>query len=172
MMSARSSPLQRPVSRVFVGFTILLAWLSEMLPWGQSPWVPDLVALVLVFWNIHQPRKVGIGVAFLVGLLVDVHASSLLGERALTYSLLSFGAISLHRRVLWFATLGQMLHVGLLMLSAVTVSWLIRAALGAAEASWSIWLAPVASTLLWPVADRLLLWPQRRPLDRDENRPI
>lgn len=172
MISGRGAPLQRPVSRLFIGLSILTTWLLEMLPWGQQGWVPDLVALVLVFWNIHQPRKVGIGVAFLVGLLVDVHASSLLGERALTYSLLSFGAISLHRRVLWFSFPGQMLHVGLLMLMAVTVSWLIRTALGAGDASWTLWVAPIMTTLLWPLADRVLLWPQRRPVDRDENRPI
>jgi len=172
MIGGRSAPMQRPVSRLFIALSILTAWLLEMLPWGRQGWVPDLVALVLVFWNIHQPRKVGIGVAFLVGLLVDVHASSLLGESALTYSLLSFGAISLHRRVLWFGAPGQMLHVGLLMLAAVTVSWVIRAALGAADASWTIWVSPLTTTLLWPLADRLLLWPQRRPVDRDENRPI
>lgn len=65
-----------------------------------------------------------------------------------------------------------MLQVGLLMLAAVTVSWLIRMALGAGDASWAIWVSPVTTTLLWPLADRLLLWPQRRPVDRDENRPI
>lgn len=172
MMGSRTAPMQRPVSRLFIGLSILTAWLLEMLPWGRQGWIPDLVALVLVFWNIHQPRKVGIGVAFLVGLLVDVHASSLLGERALTYSLLSFGAISLHRRVLWFTAPGQMLHVGLLMMAAVTLSWLVRMALGAGDATWTIWVSPLTTTLLWPLADRILLWPQRRPVDRDENRPI
>ena len=172
MMSTRTAPLQRPVSRLFIAFSILMAWMVELLPWGRAPWMPDLVALVLVFWNVHQPRKVGIGVAFIVGLLVDVHASSLLGERALTYSLLSFGAISLHRRVLWFGPIGQMLHVLMLMFLALVISLLVRIALGAAAPPWTIWIQPLASSLLWPLADALLLWPQRRPLDRDENRPL
>jgi rod shape-determining protein MreD len=171
-MITRTAPLQRPVSRLFIALSILLAWMVELLPWGRTPWMPDLVALVLVFWNVHQPRKVGIGVAFIVGLLVDVHASSLLGERALAYSLLSFGAISLHRRVLWFGTLGQMLHVLMLTFLALLVGVLVRAALGASSPPWSIWIQPLTTTLLWPLADALLLWPQRRPLDRDENRPL
>ncbi len=45
-----------------------------MLPLGRAPWMPDLLALVLVFWSVHQPLRVGIGVAFVFGLLMDVHA--------------------------------------------------------------------------------------------------
>ena len=75
-------------------------------------------------------------------------------------------------RVLWFTAPGQMLHVGLLMMAAVTLSWLVRMALGAGDATWTIWVSPFTTTLLWPLADRILLWPQRRPVDRDENRPI
>ncbi len=62
--------------------------------------MPDFVALVLLFWNVHQPRKVGMGIAFFLGLLMDVHNASLLGEHALAYTLLSYGAITIHRRVL------------------------------------------------------------------------
>ncbi|MEF1435534.1 rod shape-determining protein MreD, partial [Neisseria gonorrhoeae] len=63
----------------------------------------DFVALVLLFWNVHQPRKVGMGIAFFLGLLMDVHNASLLGEHALAYTLLSYGAITIHRRVLWMS---------------------------------------------------------------------
>ena len=44
-----------------------------MLPLGRMPAMPDFLALVLVFWNVHQPRRVGVGVAFFFGLLMDVH---------------------------------------------------------------------------------------------------
>jgi len=42
--------------------------LLNILPWGRSPSVPDFMAVALVFWNVHQPRRVGVGVAFLFGL--------------------------------------------------------------------------------------------------------
>ena len=74
-------------------------------------WVPDFVAMTLVFWSIYQPRKVGIGIAFLMGLVMDVHSASLLGENALAYTLLSYFAITIHRRVLWFRPTVQALHV-------------------------------------------------------------
>src|SRR5450830_1354504 len=76
-----------PVNSVFIIFSLALAFLLNFLPWGGFIAVPDFVALVLVFWSIHQPRKVGIGVAFTMGLLMDVHDAIHLGENALAYTL-------------------------------------------------------------------------------------
>ena len=65
-----------------------------------------------------------------------------------------------------------MLHVLMLTFVALLVAVLVRAALGASSPPWSLWIQPLTTTLLWPLADALLLWPQRRPLNRDENRPL
>lgn len=171
-MQMRTEYLLLPASRAFIAFTILVAFVLNILPWGRVYGVPDFLALVLVFWNIHQPRKVGIGIAFLVGLLMDVHASALLGERALAYSLLSYGAMSMHRRVPWFRLGGQMLHVLPLFLLAQGVVVAVRMAIGGPFPGVGFFLQSVSSTLLWPLADVLLLAPQRSAVDRDENRPI
>jgi rod shape-determining protein MreD len=171
-MQMRPEHLLLPANGAFIAFTISIAFVLNILPWGRAPAVPDFLAIVLVFWNIHQPRKVGIGIAFLVGLLMDVHDSALLGERARAYSLLSYGALSLHRRVPWFGLLGQMLHVLPLFLVAQLVTVCVRLLLGAPFPGIEHFLQAVTSTVLWPVADLLLLVPQRRTLDRDDNRPI
>ena len=91
-----------PVNPAFIGFSLVAAFFMNLFPWGGWGWVPDFVALTLIFWSIYQPRKVGIGIAFLMGLVMDVHSASLLGENALAYTLLSYFAITIHRRVLWF----------------------------------------------------------------------
>jgi cell shape-determining protein MreD len=66
-----------------------IALVLEMLPWGG--WlVPDFLALVLVFWNVFQPRRVGIALAWLLGILMDVHSGSLLGQHAHANSVLPF----------------------------------------------------------------------------------
>jgi rod shape-determining protein MreD len=171
-MQMRPEYLLLPASRAFIAFTILLAFVLNILPWGRMYGVPDFLAIVLVFWNIHQPRKVGIGIAFLVGLLMDVHASALLGERALAYSILSYGAMSMHRRVPWFRLGGQMLHVLPLFLVAQLVVVAVRMAVGGPFPGVGYFLQSLSSTLLWPLADVLLLVPQRRAVDRDDNRPI
>ena len=55
----------------------------------SMPWF-DVLAVVLVFWGVHQPRRMGMAPAFVLGLLMDVHQGALLGQHALAYSLLSF----------------------------------------------------------------------------------
>lgn len=162
----------RPVSPLFIAFSLVGAFVLDVLPWGQWFWVPDFVALVLVFWNIHHPRKVGIGTAFFMGLLVDVHEASLLGEHALAYTLLSYGAIMLHRRVLWFSLPGQAVHVFPLFLLAQGASAVVRLAVGASFPGVLMFFESVVTAALWPVATWLLLAPQRRPLERDETRPL
>lgn len=171
-MQMRPEYLLLPASRAFIAFTILVAFVLNIMPWGRMYGVPDFLAIVLVFWNIHQPRKVGIGIAFLVGLLMDVHASALLGERALAYSLLSYGAMSMHRRVPWFRLGGQMLHVLPLFLLAQLVVVAVRMAVGGPFPGVGYFMQSLSSTLLWPLADVLLLAPQRSAVDRDDNRPI
>lgn len=171
-MQLHTEYLLLPASRAFIAFTILVAFVLNILPWGRTYGVPDFLAIVLVFWNIHQPRKVGIGIAFLVGLLMDVHASALLGERALAYSLLSYGAMSMHRRVPWFRLGGQMLHVLPLFLLAQLVVIAVRMAVGGPFPGIGYFLQSLSSTLLWPLAEVLLLAPQRSAVDRDDNRPI
>jgi rod shape-determining protein MreD len=171
-MQMRPEYLLLPASRAFIAATILVAFVLNILPWGRVYGVPDFLAIVLVFWNIHQPRKVGIGIAFLVGLLMDVHASALFGARAPAYSLLSYGAMSMHRRVPWFRLGGQMLHVLPLFLVAQLVVVAVRMAVGGPFPGLGYFLQSVSSTLLWPLADVLLLAPQRSAVDRDDNRPI
>jgi rod shape-determining protein MreD len=171
-MQMRPEYLLLPANRAFIAFTIAAAFVLNILPWGRVDYVPDFLAIVLVFWSIHQPRKVGIGIAFLVGLLMDVHDAALLGEQALAYSLLSFGALTMHRRLPWFGLGGRMLHVLPLFLAAQLVVVVVRMALGAPFPGTGHFLQSVSSTLLWPLAEALLLVPQRRSLHRDDNRPL
>jgi rod shape-determining protein MreD len=168
----RPEYLLLPANRAFIAFSLILAFLLNLLPWTRVSIAPDFVALVLVFWNVHQPRKVGMGLAFLFGLLMDVHDASLFGEHALSYTLLSFGAISLHRRILWFKSIGQMLHVFPLFLIALLATLIIRLFVGGAVPGWFYFVPAVTQALLWPVVSFLLLAPQRRVVEIDETRPI
>ena len=172
MIMRPGDPLLLPASPLFIVFTLLLALAVNLLPLGRHPAVPDVLALVLVFWAVHQPRRVGIFAAFGFGLAMDVHQGALLGQHALAYTLLSFGAIAMHRRLLWFELPSQMLHLLPLFLGVQLVTLLVRLAAGGMFPGWSMWLAPLLQTLLWPVAVLLLLAPQRRAPDPDQNRPL
>ena len=161
-----------PVSPLFIAITLVSAFLLNLLPWGDLYGVPDFVALTLIFWSVHQPRKVGIGLAFLMGLLMDVHNASLLGENALAYTLLSYFAIMIHRRMLWFRPITQALHVLPLLLLMQVVQMLIQALVSGKFPGWDYFASSLVSAALWPLVTWMLLAPQRRAVDRDETRPI
>jgi rod shape-determining protein MreD len=161
-----------PANPWFIIASLVVAFLLNLLPWGHWFGVPDFVALVLIFWSVHQPRKVGIGIAFLMGLLMDVHDASLLGENALSYTLLSYFAIMIHRRVLWFKVGTQALHVLPLLLMMQTVQLVIRVSVSGHFPGWLYFLESLVTALLWPVVTSILLAPQRRAIDRDDTRPI
>jgi len=150
----------------------LTALLLDMLPFGRNPWMPDFMALVLVFWNVHQPLRIGIALAFMFGLAVDVHQTALLGQHALSYTTLSFFATMIHRRLLWFPMSSQAIQVLPLFFVSHMVDLCIRLVNGDAFPGWSLLLAPLIEALLWPVVSVLLLAPQRRAPDPDENRPL
>ena len=172
MMPRGSGQLLLPVNPVFMWVSLLAAFAFNLIPLGRHPAQPDLLALVLVFWNVHQPRRVGVGAAFAFGLLMDVHQGALLGQHALAYTLLSYFAITIHRRLLWFDLLSQALHILPLFLAAHAVSLAVRMLMGGMFPGWSLLLAPVFESLLWPVAALVLLAPQRRAPDTDKNRPL
>ena len=172
MMPRRSDQLLLPVNTLFMWASLFIAVGLNMLPMGRSAALPDLVAVTLVFWNVHQPRRVGVAAGFVFGLLMDVHQGALLGQHALAYTLLCFFAITVHRRLLWFTLGSQAVQILPLFVVAHLVSWLVRLAAGGGHPGWGLLAAPFFEALLWPVVTVLLLAPQRRAPDPDKNRPL
>jgi rod shape-determining protein MreD len=139
-----------------------LALFLDFLPWRDLRLMPDFVALTLCFWCIRQPRLVGLGIGWMLGLLTDAGNGVLLGQHALAYSILAFLAVWLSRRILWFGPGLQALHVLIILLVAQGVQLLVRVAAGGASPGWPILVGPIIGAMLWPVATWLLLLPQRR----------
>lgn len=172
IMPRGSGQLLLPVNPLFVWVSLLVAFGLNIVPLGRNPAMPDFLALVLVFWNVHQSRRVGVGLAFMFGLVMDVHDAAILGQHALAYTLLSYFAITIHRRLLWFTVPSQAVQILPLFLAAHAVSFIVRMIAGGMLPGWELLLAPIFESLLWPVATWLLLAPQRRPPDPDQNRPL
>jgi rod shape-determining protein MreD len=150
-----------PASKTFIAITLAIAFLLNLQAWGRMPGIPDFVALVLVFWGIHQPRRVGIGLAFFMGILMDVHEATLFGENALAYTLLAYFAITIHRRVLWFPVTVQSGHVFMLMLLTQLVQMLVQYMASGRTPSWLFFLQSLVAAALWPVLTWLMMAPQR-----------
>jgi len=147
----------------FVALTLALAFTINLLPLSGLALSlrPDFFALVLLYWAIHQPRWIGIGVAWACGLLTDVVEANLFGQHALAYAILGFAAGYFHRRVLRFPLSQQALHVLGLLLVAQAVVVVLRLMSGASPPTPAIALASVSSALIWPIVSALLQWPQR-----------
>jgi rod shape-determining protein MreD len=147
MIMPRGQQLLLPANPLFVLLTLLAALFANMVVnislVGNAAWMPDFLALVLVFWCVHQPRLVGIGVAFFFGVATDVHQASLMGQHAMSYTALGFMAIMVHRRLLWFSVPSQAMQVLPLFAVAHALELTVRMMSGALFPGWMILLSPL-----------------------------
>lgn len=158
-----------PVRSAFIVFTFIAALLINLLPWSGW-WLlakPDFVALVVLYWCIQQPRKVGFASAWLLGIVMDVAEGSLLGQHALAYSVLAFAGIVLHRRVLMFTMRDQILHVLVLLLLNDVMVLAVRMLAGAGFPGVTYFIGSLVAAALWPALSTLFKLPQRPPPDPD-----
>lgn len=168
MALGRSEHILRPARLSTIAVSFAAALFLNFLPWPDLRLAPDFVAVVLAFWCVRQPRLVGLGVGWTVGLLVDAGNGVLLGQHALAYSVLAFLAIWLSRRVLWFGPFLQALHVALILGVAQSLVLLVRLAAGDPFPGWALYVSPAVGAALWPGVSWLLLAPQRR-LEREQT---
>lgn len=172
MMHSRAMAPQEillPVKPAFIAATLVTALLVNLLPWsGWWLWVkPDFVALVVLYWCIVQPRKIGFTAACLLGLLMDVADGSLLGQHALAYSVLAYAGIVLHRRVQQFSITPQVLHVIPLLLVNDLIIIVIRMLAGSDFPGYQYFIGSFIGGALWPALSILLKLPQRPKPDPD-----
>lgn len=170
MMMSRQEQLLLPVSPMVIGLSLLVTVILNLLPLGRVLWMPDFVAVALVFWGMHQPRIVGIATAFALGLVMDVHQAALLGQNALVYSLLVFFAMGMRRRMQWappWLQTVQLLPVFMLAQAIVTG---LRVLGGGVFPGGMVFVGPLVEAALWPLVTYILLAPQRRPPDAEKPR--
>lgn len=162
-----------PVKAGFIVATLIAALFLNLLPWsGPALWArPDFVALVVLYWCIEQPRKVGFVAAWLLGLFMDVADGTLFGQHALAYSILAYAGIVLHRRVLRFSGTAQVVHVVALLLMNDLIVLTIRAAAGAEFPGFHYFIGTFVAGVLWLPLGVLLKLPQRPRLDPNRVGP-
>ncbi len=166
MRAADLTPLARDVMKLpasvgLVFFSMVVAFLLSILPWSGT-WLlarPDFVILVLIFWAVQEPRSIGQGVAFALGLLMDVSDSMLLGQHAFAYVIAIFGTQVLRVRILTFGLAEQTLHVLGIMVLTSCVMLVLNLLLGADFPGIAYFISPVVTALLWGPVNWLLYMP-------------
>lgn len=158
-----------PATGTFMGLSMFAGLMLNWLPW-QGMWLalrPDFAALILLYWCTHKPHRIGIGIAWTVGIIADVADASLFGQHALSYTVLAFGGILLHRRIQMFDAREQPLQVFPLILTSyvvfASVHWLTSGTM-----SWEYFLGSLTSALLWLPMSMLLQTMRRSRSDPNE----
>jgi rod shape-determining protein MreD len=160
---ARSEEILRPVRPSFILLTLFVSLLLNIVPLASAAATlrPDFLAIVLLYWCIREPRYVGVGTAWFVGLIMDVADATLFGQHALAYAVLAYAADYFRRRVLRFPLWQQAVQVAALLGLCAAIVLLVRFVGGAPLPRWTYVVPPLVGALLWPLVSVLLQYPQR-----------
>lgn len=145
MSRQRSGPL------LFHG-GFVLALLLGLLPQPElvAGLKPYWLGLVLVYWALEAPERIGLGAAFVIGLVADLVYGTLLGEQALRLCILAFLVLRFRARLRFFPLSQQALAVLVLLANDRVVVLAVRVASGEGAPPADFWLSPLTGALLWP----------------------
>ena len=138
--------------------SFVLALLLGLVPLPEVilPLRPYWLALVVAYWLIETPERVGLGFAFVIGLVADLLYGGLLGEQALRLVILAFILQRFRARIRFFPMSQQSLAIGGLLLNDRVVSAAIHLMIGERVLPWMYWWAPLLGMALWPLLFVLL----------------
>lgn len=111
---------------------------------------PYWLGLVVIYWALEAPDRLGLGMAFVLGLLADAVYGTLFGEQALRLCILAFLVLRFRARLRFFPLSQQALAVLVLLFNDRIVVLAVRVASGEGVPPADFWLAPLIGTLLWP----------------------
>lgn len=153
--------MTRPMSLNFIiPLTFIIGLGLDLLPY--PPWLavikPDWVLLILFYWCLTEPRRVGVGYGWVIGLVVDLIHYSLLGQHALGKAFVALVVVSLHHQIRLYHLWQQCLIVFVVATLQVGFYLWINQLAAAATFRITYWYAALATCLLWPVAYNLLHW--------------
>lgn len=148
----------------FIVLTLLLGAMLGILqlPTWLEPWRPEWIALVLIYWVIALPHRVGLFSAWLVGFFIDVLEGSLLGLNAIALTLIAYIALSLYQRLRMFTPLQQCTTILMLIgLHQLLIFWVLTATGQNTPSDLMFVVSALSSALVWPVVFVFLRYGRR-----------
>lgn len=135
---------------IIVSFIVALMLTAMPLPDWASNWRPAWVAMVLVYWCMALPHRVGIGIGWSMGILLDVLQGTLFGQNAIGLAILAYFTVKSHQRIRMFPLMQQAILICLLVLVYLLINLWVRGIMGVPPQSWTFWMPAFTSMLLWP----------------------
>lgn len=135
---------------IFVSLIVALALTILPMPKVLEIFRPEWTALVLLYWIMALPHRIGVNVAWLLGLCLDVLKGALLGQHALAMALIAYLMLNMHLRIRIYPYWQQAVMVGLLLLVYQGLLLWIYGITGTLDPTWSYWAPSLLGAFLWP----------------------
>ncbi len=132
--------------------TFFLAMVCMLIPlpeWAKI-YQPQWATLVLIYWCLALPERVGVGTAWVLGLMLDVLTGTLLGQHALGLSIVAFLTLKMYQRLRVFPMWQQALSIMILVAMQQMVSLWVLGIIDTPPNTWTYWVSSITSLLLWP----------------------
>jgi len=141
-----------------VVITLLVAFMLMItpMPAAVEAFRPDWLALVLMFWSMAVPRSYSVGIAWLIGIVLDVAQGTLLGQHALALCVIVYITVKFHLLMRVFP-LSQLTATvfALLALYQFLLFW-INGVAGVTAPAIDYWGPVVSGTIVWPFMSIML----------------
>lgn len=135
---------------IVVSFLVAFMLTAMPLPDWAINWRPAWAVMVLVYWCMALPERVGIGTAWVLGLLLDVQQGTVLGQNALAMTIIAYITIQAHRRIRVSPLLQQAVVMFTYVILFQFITLWIRGIMGVPPSGWTFWMPALTSMLLWP----------------------
>ncbi|MDR4515868.1 MAG: rod shape-determining protein MreD [Nitrosomonas sp.] len=165
-----SKDMLAPAKLWYVLFSLAVALCLNFIPLQSIALTirPDFVALTILFWTINQPQRMGMSLAFCIGLMMDVHNAGILGHHALAYCVIVYFASIFRRRLKIFSLMQQIPQIGFVLLVMQGILVLVALISGSVLPEWQYFLASLTGTIFWPIISYFLSFPLRHKADSDD----
>ncbi|MCK5876477.1 MAG: rod shape-determining protein MreD [Candidatus Marithrix sp.] len=142
----------RPHGTWVIVLSFLFSFMLTIMPlpsWA-SAWRPDWIVMVLIYWCIAIPHRVGIMTGWSVGIIYDVLTDTILGHHALSLCIITFISVKLHLRIRLFPKLQQAVAIlGLVIINKLLNAFIYSIFLDF-QIGWSVIFSAITSMILWP----------------------
>jgi rod shape-determining protein MreD len=142
----------------WVTLTLIIAMLLTIAPWSDQMELfnPDWILLTLMYWSVALPERVGIFYAWTTGLFTDVLTGQLFGQHALTYSIVIYACLKLHKRLRQYPLVQQAAFIFACLLFSQLLFFFLRNLHHPIDITSNFWLPILTGTIFWPVIYKVL----------------
>jgi len=143
---------EEPRNLYVIAISLLVALALTVLPLPDflKAFRPEWTALVLLYWIMALPYRIGVNIAWILGICLDVLKGALLGQHALAMALIAYTMLHLHLRIRIYPFWQQAVMIGLMLLLYQAILLWIYDMTGTLDPSWSYWAPSLLGALLWP----------------------